>query len=262
MNKMFQTWIPVLATMITGCAVAADGEPSAETAAPQSVTADPVAVDADAAGTGLPDHCYANVDSNVVRLDLASETITPTPDPRFGGNDVSSLGLTQNHLVGCSFFDTHVSILDLATGSVSRAEVPCNAVTAIGDKIYVLAGFDNLVTEYANLHALITKRPLRTVGSVYASRLGAGHGRLLAAWHSASEVLALDLTTGVAHALPLPSYDGWIFGLFENAKVRLVAGGWSETGINIYDRKTGAATGRVFDGVWIEGLACANKKRQ
>jgi hypothetical protein len=252
MTTMSRPWIPVLAMLIAGCAVSPGGDDD-EAPSPKPGLPHPVVLD------GLPDHCFARVDNNVVRLDLATETITATLDAGFGGVDLSSLGLTQNHLVGCSL-GAPVEILDLATGMITTVDVPCDGATAIGDKIYVQSITAQSLTEYANLRTLIARHPLRVLPGLFATRLGAGNRRLLASWHSAGEIMSVNLTNGTPQSIPLPGYDGWIFGLFENAKVRLVAGGWVETGINVYDTTSGQPIGRVFDGVAMEGLACSNGK--
>jgi len=210
---------------------------------------------------GLPSRCFSRsqLSRDVIVLDLATETIAPT-SYALPGAFPDSLGLTQNHLVSCDTDnspETTVNAVDLATGVRTSIDLPCTSVTALGDKIYVQSLSSNLLTEYASLGELMAKQPTRDLPSPYASRLGAGNSRLLAAWHAADEVLAVTLDTGAVEPIPLHNYDGWIFGLFENAQVRLVAGGWVETGINVYDTVSGQPIGRMFDGVWLQGLACS-----
>jgi len=244
--------IPMLATLVAGCVTSpVDEEASQALEDLQTSSASHVVA------SGRPTTCFSQVGGSVVTLDLASETITATPD-HFAAVALSSLGLTENHLMACG--STTLDILDLATGVTTSVDLPCDAVTAQGDKIYVQSLSNQSLTEYANLRAVIAKQASRSLPAPFASRLGAGHGRLLASWHSTDEVLAVDLETGATTAVPLPNYDGWIFGLFENAKVRLVAGGWVETGLNLYDTVSGQPRGRLFDGVWLQGLACSTAK--
>jgi WD40 repeat protein len=248
MSKLLGASLPVLATLITGCAVVSDDPGSPPAAAEHAVTAQ-------SAIAGLPHGCVALADNQAVTLDLEAETITTTPDFMLVG-DVSSLGMIQDHLVACGSWNGTLQILDQITGQTTTVDLPCEGVTTIGDKVYVQSLVQNSLHEYANLRALIAKTPTRALTAPYASRIGAGNGRLIASWHSADEILAVDLETGASTAIPLPGYDGWIFGLFENASVRLVAGGWVETGINIYDTQSGQQVGRLFDGVSLGGLTC------
>ena len=252
--KIVALFMPVLTTIITGCALATD-----DAAALSPESSEQTNELSETAIRGLPDSCFANTGGQLVRLDLATETITETPD-RFDDGLLSSLGLTQNHVVACLFPTGVVDILDLATGVHTQVDMPCDSATAIGDKIYVNANAQTL-TEYADLRALIAKTPLRTLPRLFASRVGAGAGRLLAAWHSDDEILALDLDTGVSTAIPLPGHgDDWIFGLFENAHVRLVAAGWVQTGLEVYDTASGRLIRRLFDGTFLEGLACTTAR--
>ena len=99
----------------------------------------------------------------------------------------------------------------------------------------------------------------------WASRLGYGENGVLAAWHSASEILRVE-ASGVTE-IPLQQYDGWIFGMTELDKNRYVVAGWAEGGgILQFDAKTGAYERRLFEGQWLQGLTCSlangNKKTE
>jgi hypothetical protein len=240
--------LAVVAVLITGCITGSGDEITARV---ESAEAEP---SVDAAISGLPKRCFSSSLGQVITLDLQRQKITPTPD-RIESTDLSSLGIVQNHLVACARPEGSVQILDLATGLTNAIEMPCDGVTAVDDKIYVQTLTVDL-REFASLRALVANQPARILPAPFASRIGSGHGRLLAAWHSDDEVLAVDLRTAATTAIHLPNYDGWIFGLYENARVRLVTGGWVEKGINVYDATSGAPIGRLFPDMWLEGLAC------
>ena len=261
--KSMTLLLPVLTTIITGCALPPEDDAASSPASLEPASSEQASELSGSAIRGLPDTCFAELfdplGSHLVRLDLATETITVTPDSFDNDFGLSSLGLVQNHLVACSFPNADaVDILDLATGIHTQVPMPCDSATALGDKIYVHDLFGGSLTEFADLRALIANTPLRTLAALFASRLGAGDHRLLAAWHSDDEAIALDLETGVSKAIPLPGYDGWIFGLFENPRVRLLAGGWVETGIYVYDTASGQLIRRLFEGTFLQGLACSS----
>jgi hypothetical protein len=249
MAKIVHSCFSLLAVLITGCITASEDEVGTPVDGPAQA-----ARSEEAAIPGLPRRCFSSSLGQIISVDLARQTIAPTLD-HIESIDISSLGLIQNHLVACASYEGQIAILDLATGFTHTVEMPCTGVTAVGDRIYV----QTLVTdlrEYASLRALIANQPTRILPPPYASRVGAGNGRLLAAWHSADEVLAVDLDTAATTPIHLPDYDGWIFGLYENARVRLVAGGWVEKGLNVYDAASGQPIARLFPDTWLEGLAC------
>jgi hypothetical protein len=249
MAKFVHSCLAIVAALITGCITASEDEITTEVESAQAT------LSADAISR-LPRRCFSSSAGQVITLDLRREEITPTPD-RIEALGLSSLGLIQDHLVACARPgpEGSVEVLDLATGFTNAIELPCDGVTAVDDKIYVQTLTADL-SEYASLRALVANEPTRTLPAPFASRIGAGHGRLLAAWHSDDEVLAVDLRTAATTAIHLPDYDGWIFGLYENARVRLVTGGWVEKGINVYDATSGDPIVRLFPDTWLEGLAC------
>jgi hypothetical protein len=130
-------------------------------------------------------------------------------------------------------------------------------VTSDGTRVWVNSVREQALYEYQGLQALRDNVVSRKLPSVYATRLGAGEGRLLAAWHSAPEVLAVDLETGAATPVAIPHYDGWIFGLAEREKARYILGGWVERGIRVYDRVGGELVQTLFADKFLQGLACA-----
>jgi RNA polymerase sigma-70 factor (ECF subfamily) len=208
------------------------------------------------AASRLPGPCFSvsAFDGGVVLLDPTTETIVYT-SMNLDAVEMSSLGWTGNHLLGCDWTQDRVLVFDLATGATTALARGCDAVTAMGGQIYVQSLLYGSLREYPDLAALIEDRPARILPGPFASRLGPGHGRLLAAWHAADEVLAVDLATASSEPIPLHDYDGWIYGLFENADVRLVIpqGG----GMHLYDTASGERVGNLFDSMQLRGLACA-----
>jgi RNA polymerase sigma factor (sigma-70 family) len=208
------------------------------------------------AASRLPGPCFSlgAFDGNVVLLDPTTETIVYT-SMTFAPMELSSLGWTGSHLLGCDWTQDRLLVFDLATGATTSVARACDAVTAMGDQIYVQSLRHGSLHEYPDLAALIEDRPARILPGPFASRLGPGHGRLLAAWHSDHEVLAVDLATASSQPIPLQDYDGWIHGLFENADVRLVIP--QSGGIHLYDTVSGQRVGSLFDDMQLQGLACA-----
>jgi hypothetical protein len=200
--------------------------------------------------------CYATTgfSSEIVPIDLKARKIGE-PIGMVDSHDISSLGLIDNSLVTCTH-DRGLMIIDLESGTSESIARHCDGVTSDGTRVWVNSVFERALFEYQGLDALRANDVSRTLPSVYATRLGWGEGRLLAAWHSAAEVLAVDLETGASQPIPLPDYDGWIFGLAERGDDRYVVGGWVERGIRVYDRTSGALTDTLFEDQFLQGLAC------
>jgi hypothetical protein len=158
-------------------------------------------------------------------------------------------------LLTCS--NRQIQVVDLESGKREHIARDCSGATSDGRRIWVNSPFERTLNEYRGLQALRDNTVRRTLPSVHASRLGRGEDRILAAWHSAAEVLAVDRRTGATTAIPLPNYDGWIFGLTEVGDKRYVVGGWVERGIRVYDRTSGALTATLFPNEFFQGLACA-----
>jgi hypothetical protein len=173
-------------------------------------------------------------------------------------HDISSLGVIDNSILTCTH-EGGIQIFDLATQKLEQLPRRCDGITSDGKLIWVNSVFDQALLEYEGLQALRDDVSSRALPSAFATRLGAGEGRLLAAWHSAAEVLDVDLATGEAKPFPLPGYDGWIFGLAARGESNYVVGGWVERGIRAYDRTSGALTATLFASEFLQGLACTDK---
>jgi hypothetical protein len=190
----------------------------------------------------------------ILPVDLAAETLG-APLGTIASPDVSSLGAIDGTLVTCTH-EGGIEIIDLTTRKTERIQRACDGVTSDGTLVWVNSVLESSLFEYQGLQALRDHDVKRRFSSVHATRLGVGEGRLLAAWHSAAEVLAIDLDTGAATPIPLPGYDGWIFGLAERGDQRFVLGGWVERGIRVYDRTSGALTDTLFPNQFLQGLTC------
>jgi hypothetical protein len=169
--------------------------------------------------------------------------------------DVSSLGAIDGKLVTCAY-EGGIEIVDLSTNRSEQITRSCDGVTSDGTRIWVNSLYDRALYEYQGLQALRDNLVSRTLPGPYATRLGLGEGRLLAAWHSAAEVLAVDLETGATTPIAIPGYDGWIFGVAERDDDRYVVGGWVERGIRVYDRTSGELTNTLFADQFLQDLAC------
>lgn len=192
--------------------------------------------------------------ADLLPVDLDAETLGAAVGT-ISSHDISSLGAIDGALVTCSH-DRGIEIFDLATNQSEWIERACDGVTSDGKLVWVNSVFDRALYEYDGLQALRDNVVSRTLPGVFATRLGRGEGRLLAAWHSAAELLAVDLATGEATPIAIPGYDGWIFGVAERGEDRYVLGGWVERGIRIYDRTSGALTDSLFEDKFLQGLAC------
>lgn len=192
--------------------------------------------------------------AEILPVDLHKGTLG-APAGTIASHDISSLGAIEGALVTCTH-EGGIGIVDLATKQSEWIARPCDGVTSDGKLVWVNSVRDQTLYEYEGLKALRDNDVKRTLPSVYATRLGVGEGRLLAAWHSAAEVLAVDLDTGAATPIAIPDYDGWIFGVAERGDDRYVVGGWVERGIRVYDRDSGALTDTLFEDEFLQGLTC------
>jgi hypothetical protein len=205
--------------------------------------------------TRSPSRCFTTEETGVVRgVDLVAGTLTGRLSAFSSGGMASSLGVMGRELITCAA--NQIEILSLDTGQVERIERECHGVTADGRYIWVNALFTRALFEYEGLDALREHRPRRRLVSPFASRLGVGDGRLLAAWHSDHKVSAIDLATGSTVELALPGYDGWINGIAELAGKRYVVAGSDDRGIRVHDGVSGALTATLFPGVSLDGLVC------
>jgi hypothetical protein len=193
--------------------------------------------------------------AKILPVDLDAEALGPAVGT-VSSHDIASLGTIDGDLVTCTY-EGGIEIIDLATNQKEQIGRACDGVTSDGTLVWVNSVRDNALYEYQGLRALRDNAVNRTLPSVYASSLGLGEGRLLAAWHSAAELLAVDLDTGATTPIPIPGYDGWIFGLAERGENRYVLGGWVERGIRVYDRTSGALIDTLFADSFLQGLACA-----
>jgi hypothetical protein len=200
--------------------------------------------------------CYTTdgFSGELLKIDLASGEIGPVGTTLPFTHDISSLGLANNHLLWCESF-ANVLALDLATNEIKQVAIDCDGVTSDGQRVYVQSMLTQSLTEFDSLEKLLGNSPTRTLPASWATRIGAGEGRLLAAWHSAPEVLSIDLATGADTAIKLEGYDGWIFGLAEVGGSIYVNGGWVEQGIRVYDA-AGTLLNTLAPDRFLAGLAC------
>jgi hypothetical protein len=218
-----------------------------------------VLIDDRAASAALKDaQCFTTTAGaegfDILPVDLDGERLGASVGT-IASHDVSSLGLIDGALLTCTH-DRGLEIIDLATNQIEQLTRMCDGIASDGTLVWVNSIYDQKLFEYEGLKALRDNTPSRELPSPFASRLGAGEGRLLAAWHSAAEVLAVDLETGATTPIAIPDYDGWIFGLAERGNSRYILGGWVEQGIRVYDRERGGLTATLFEGRFLQGLAC------
>jgi hypothetical protein len=192
--------------------------------------------------------------AEILPVDLDAERLGSSIGT-IASHDVSSLGLIDGALLSCTH-DRGLEIIDLASDKREQMSRSCDGIASDGTLIWVNSVPEQGLFEYQGLQALRDHKPSRTLPSAFASRLGLGEGRLLAAWHSAAEVLAVDLETGATTPIALPDYDGWIFGLAERGDRRYVVGGWVERGIRVYDRERGNLIDTLFADRFLQGLVC------
>ena len=233
-----------LALTATGCAL--DSSPE-----------DDVQDDDTTALAAKPSTCFTTRFGDILPVDLDAKTLG-APVGSIPSADISSLGVIDNSVLTCSY-GVGIQIFDLGTQQVEQIDRRCDGITSDGKHIWVNSVYDQTLSEYKSLKALRDDDASRTLPSAHATRLGAGEGRLLAAWHSAAEVLDVDLTTGATTPIALPGYDGWIFGLAARGDRNYVVGGWVEMGIRAYDRTTGALADTLFADEFLQGLACTTK---
>lgn len=217
-----------------------------------------------------PDICYSLAnDLRLKRLNMATHTVVPVNHPLLSmpnGSMASGMGHFGGALVTCKGLPTGRGILifDLDGQSIKSVDLPCQAVSGDGDRLWVLESvatspFNRILefTSFADLVAGQASRELPGHGG-FSLGVSARGDRLITSWHSANEVRLVDLVTGDMTPSPLEGYDGWIFGVHETEEHRYVVGSWApdHRGVHVFDAETGASQGRMFASYHLNGLTC------
>ena len=198
----------------------------------------------------------------LVGIDLATGSVTPgvKVQAKHSGPPPSSLAVVGNEVLYCDENSSTGGIVRVSRtdGSTKIINRNCIAIAADATGIYVMQNFGE-VDKFADIAALEGKVKPESVGKLHASRLGTSSQGVLAAWHSAGEVLRLD------GALTLEGYDDWINGLSGAPGNRVIVSSpradGSNPGLVAFDAATGKNLGVVAkvppsSPLSFGGLAC------
>jgi hypothetical protein len=216
------------------------------------------------------DVCYSiGGDQRIKRLNMTTQAVTTVFDQPLsgpGGTMSSGMGHFGGALVACSGIPGGQGILifDLDGQAVKSVDLPCQAVSGDGERLWVLESLHNgpwtRILEFTSFADLVADQPSRELPGHSGFSLGTSveRNQLLTSWHSSNEVWRVDLETGAKTVAPLDGFDGWIFGVHETAEHRYVIGSWSEDqrGVHVFDPETGENQGRKFTGLQLNGLTC------
>lgn len=198
----------------------------------------------------------------LVGIDLATGSVTQgvKVQAKHSGPPPSSLAVVGNEVLYCNEGSSTGGIVRVSRteGSTTVINRHCIAIAADATGIYVMENVGE-VDKFADIAALEGKVKPESVGKLHASRLGTSSQGILAAWHSAGEVLRLD------GALALEGYDDWINGVSGAPGNRVIVSSpradGSKPGLVAFDAATGKNLGVVAkvppsSPLYFGGLAC------
>lgn len=218
-------------------------------------------------GPAAPNTCLSLMDSGsaltIVSIDLKTGVVTegaPLQPPPGMGYHPSSIGVVDADILFCDDSNHEIVKVARADGSVTSIKRSCTAVAADGNGIYVM-NLPGAIEHFPDLASLSDKSfKGKSLGELYASRLGTSNNGLLAAWHSANEVLRLD------GKIALEGYDDWIFGLSGAPGSTIIVSSPraknDKPGLLAFDALTGKNLGAVATlpagsfGLGFNGLSC------
>lgn len=201
--------------------------------------------------TSIPaNHCvtFAAFDTEEYVVDVDLTTGISERGVKISGGStfgVTSLGVKAGEAWFCAGLGGTgvVAKVSMTTGTMTKYELPCEAVTASEESVVVLA--DNLrnVGEYDDEVAIVAKVPSRTMGGFRAERVGIAKNGVMSSWHASDEVFLPTSTLG------LTGFDGWIYGVSEATGGRIIVSSpahlGGQGGLLAFDGRTGASLGRV-----------------
>jgi hypothetical protein len=221
-----------------------------------------------------PNTCLTLVEGgvgrNIMKIDLVSGAQILGPSLTESGkpllSEMTSIGVKDGAMWLCNnnqgVPNQMVTKVSLTTGIATRTTVPCRAVTASDDGIFVLANDAQTVTRYADETAINAGTPSGTsLGAANSYSIGAGASGALTTRYQDTQVVSASGTVTLA------GYSGYIFGVGEASGGRIIVSSpaiFGGTGtLESFDAATGAHLGTVatfhgptgFAGFW--GLACA-----
>jgi len=251
----------------------AHGSPIPAPSEPQAPP--PVVTSVNSWGTSLEANtCLSLVETGagmrIVKIDLVTGSQAEGPNVRQDDkpllSEMTSIGVKGADLWLCNTNQGSpiqtVTKVSLATGAATGFSVPCRAVTASEDGIFVLANDATTITRYADETAVQAGTPSETRGGSDAYSIGAATSGALTSRYQDSQVVS---STG---AVVLDGYSGYIFGVSEATGGRIIVSSPAIFGgsgsLESFDATTGSRLGTVakftgpagLAGFW--GLACAH----
>ena len=235
----------------------------------------PVVTSVNSWGTSLdPNTCFSLVEGGtgrrMVKIDLTTGQQADGPNVTQNGNpmlsEMTSIGVKGADLWLCNTNQGSpiqtVTKVSLATGVATGFAVPCRAVTASEQGIFVLGNDTTTITRYADETAVQAGGPSETrIGSDAYSIGPAATGALTSRYQDGQVA-----TSG--GAVTLDGYSGYIFGVSEATGGRIIVSSPAIFGgsgsLESFDATTGSRLGTVakftgptgLAGFW--GLACAH----
>ena len=182
----------------------------------------------------------------LVGIDLATGSVTPgvKVQAEHSGPPPSSLAVVGDEVLYCDNSSTgRIVRVSRSDGSTTFINRQCSAIAADASGIYLMQDVGGEIDKFADVAALASNAKPVSVGKLHASRLGTSSQGILAAWHSAGEVLRFD------GALALDGYDDWIDGLSGAPGNRVIVSSpradGSKPGLVAFDATTGKNLGVV-----------------
>ena len=202
----------------------------------------------------------------VVAMGLDSQKVIPVRELPSGldVSGVDSLGFEGRHLYWCNQ-RLAVSRVDLVSGEMESATLPCEAVADIDGGVLVMPSDGGWLRWYDTWAAVRADQPEIIRVNYHASRLGRQGGDILTAWHSTGELERFDADSGQFKGnVKLEDYDGWVHGLggvgeriFVLHPGRVGVTEFDQYGVAEFDRAGNSVFSYALEaGQTYEGLVC------
>ncbi len=244
-----------------------------ESLAPRDVHLDgceAVAAEGDYCLTLTPDFGSSSWNLAAIGLESGDVCVLSSIQPGLTFGPVSSIGWRGEMLYACA--DQGMVRIALRDGAWEAAQIPCEAVSADTDRLYVMQSWGDplhdpwlleQVYAYSSYDAVLDGASDRTYHLPFSSRMTVHGDRLFGAWHATDTVDVVSLTSGTAlGSIKLQGYDDWIGGIAVLDDDRLVIAGPGVAGgstVSVFDVETGVRTHEVSVPDMIWGLACATR---
>lgn len=204
----------------------------------------------------------------VVGVESGDLCVVSPIQPGLSLGQPSSIGWRGEMLYACA--EQGLVRIALHDGAWEAAQIPCEAVSADADRLYVMRSFrDPLydpwlrenVDAYESYEDALAGAAVGAYALPFTSRMTVHGDRLYGAWHATDTVDVVSLTSAAAlGSIKIQGYDGWIDGIALTDEDHLVVAGTDAEGgsqVSVYDVETGKRTHAVSVPQRISGLACA-----